>query len=558
VRTVWTPDRPFSVSGTGYAPVGQVHGDDGAAVSANADQALRWSLTVGAGCNDATLVVDEGEHGIVGDPTEGALLAVAAKAGIHADDLAVSCPRVATTPFSSERQYMATVHQDGDDGGHVVLVKGAAERVIAMCTAELGADGSRRPVARAVAMQVTEQLAADGLRVLGTAYARVDGPEPVDEHDLEGRLVLTGLQAMLDPPRAAAAGAVQAFHTAGITVKMITGDHASTATAIAGQLGLLHDPVEPQDVLTGEELEVLSDADYPDAVERASVFARVSPAQKLRLVKAMQARRHVIAMTGDGVNDAPALRQADIGIAMGHSGTEVAKESADMVLTDDDFATIEAAVEEGRGVCDNLTKFIVWTLPTNVGEGMIVLVAILLGRQLPILPTQILWINMTTAVLLGLMLAFEPKEADVMTRPPRDPDRPLLTRALVTRVLLVSALVVAASWWVFEAELRAGASLPEARTAAVSAVVATQILYLFSCRSLSRAAWRLGLLSNPWVIGGVALQVLAQLCLTYLAALNSLFQTAPIGVDAWLRILLAATLASLVIAVDKRFRHAAL
>jgi cation-transporting ATPase F len=229
-----------------------------------------------------------------------------------------------------------------------------------------------------------------------------------------------------------------------------------------------------------------------------------------------------------------------------------------MVLTDDDFATIEAAVEEGRGVFDNLTKFIVWTLPTNMGEGMIVLVAILLGRQLPILPTQILWINMTTAVLLGLMLAFEPKEPDVMTRPPRDPDRPLLTRALVVRVLLVSALVVAGSWWVFEAELGSGASLPEARTAAVSAVVAIQIFYLFSCRSLTRAAWRLGLLSNPWVVGGVCLQVLAQLCFTYVPALNDLFQTAPMDGGAWLRVLLAAVLASLVIAVDKRFRHAAL
>ena len=558
VRTVWTPDRAFTVSGSGYAPDGQVHGADGEAVSPTVDQALRWSLTVGVGCNDATLVLDEDEHGIVGDPTEGALLAVAAKAGIHAEDLALSLRRVATTPFSSERQYMATVHRDREDGDHVALVKGAAERVIAMCVSELGADGDVRPVDRAAALRVTEQLAADGLRVLGTAYARVDGAEAVGEQALEGRLILTGLQAMLDPPREAAAGAVQTFHTAGITVKMITGDHASTATAIAGQLGLLHDPVGPHDVLTGEELEALPDADYPDAVERASVFARVSPAQKLRLVKAMQARRHVIAMTGDGVNDAPALRQADIGIAMGHSGTEVAKEAADMVLTDDDFATIEAAVEEGRGVFDNLTKFIVWTLPTNVGEGMIVLVAILLGRQLPILPTQILWINMTTAVLLGLMLAFEPKEADVMTRPPRDPDRPLLTRALVVRVLLVSALVVAGSLWVFEAELGSGASLPEARTAAVNAVVAIQILYLFSCRSLSRAAWRLGLLSNPWVIGGVCLQILAQLCFTYVPALNDLFQTAPIGTGAWSRILLAATVASLVIAVDKRFRHAIL
>ncbi len=226
------------------------------------------------------------------------------------------------------------------------------------------------------------------------------------------------------------------------------------------------------------------------------MFARVSPEQKLRLVEALQSRGHVVAMTGDGVNDAPALRQADIGVAMGNGGTEVAKEAADMVLTDDDFATIEAAVEEGRGVFDNLTKFIVWTLPTNMGEGLVILVAILLGAALPILPVQILWINMTTAVALGLMLAFEPKEPGIMTRAPRDPHQPLLTVALVVRILLVSALLVGGSWWLFEWELANGASLAESRTAAVNLFVVVEAFYLFSCRSLTGPAWRIGLFSN--------------------------------------------------------------
>jgi cation-transporting P-type ATPase F len=370
--------------------------------------------------------------------------------------------------------------------------------------------------------------------------------------------VLTGLQAMLDPPRAAATAAVAACHTAGIKVKMITGDHAVTATAIAGQVGLL-DRTRPGDdsVLTGADLAALPADAVPDAVDRATVFARVSPEQKLRLVEALQARGHVVAMTGDGVNDAPALRQAGIGVAMGASGTEVAKDAADMILTDDDFATIEAAVEEGRGVFDNLTKFITWTLPTNIGEGLVILVAIMFGAALPILPTQILWINMTTAVALGLMLAFEPKEAGIMTRPPRDPDQPLLTRALTVRILLVSALLVSGSWWLFEWERSNGASLAEARTAAMNLFVVVEAFYLFSCRSLVHSAWRIGMFTNRWILIGVAAQALGQLAITYLPAMNTLFGTAPIGGLVWLRILGIALAASFVVAVDKRLRRPA-
>ena len=296
----------------------------------------------------------------------------------------------------------------------------------------------------------------------------------------------------------------------------------------------------------------IDDGRLPAAVDEASVFARVSPGQKLRLVEALQARHHVVAMTGDGVNDAPALKQADIGVAMGRSGTEVAKDASDMVLTDDDFATIEAAVEEGRGVFDNLTKFIVWTLPTNVGEGMVILVAILLGTSLPILPTQILWINMTTAVALGLMLAWEPKEPGIMERPPRDPRRSLLTRPVVFRTLLVSALLVVGSWWVFRYELDSGASLEASRTAAVNVFVTVEAFYLFSCRSLTRPVWRTGLFTNRWLLVGVTVQALGQAALTYLPVMNTLFQTAPIGWEAWMRILLVAAAAAAVVALDKR------
>ena len=562
VRAVWTPDARFDVTGSGYAPDGALVDRHGAPMATDSHRALFWSLLTGAACNEAALTEHDGRWDVVGDPTEGALLVVAAKAGLDTDRVAQMLPRLATVPFSSERQYMATLHHDtttGDGRRHVVLVKGAVERVLDVCDAQMDADGSLHSLDRGAALAAAAELAGRGLRVLATAVRRAV-PDDLEPHEfgkdaLAGGLVLTGLQAMLDPPRAAATSAVAACHTAGVAVKMITGDHAATATAIAGQIGLIdvHE-AGPGAVLTGTDLAALRTEDFPEAVDRARVFARVSPEQKLRLVEALQARGHVVAMTGDGVNDAPALRQAGIGVAMGETGTEVAKDAADMVLTDDDFATIEAAVEEGRGVFDNLTKFITWTLPTNIGEGMVILVAILLGAALPILPTQILWINMTTAVALGLMLAFEPKEAGIMTRPPRDPGQPLLTRALVVRILLVSALLVAGSWWLFEWEQANGATLAEARTAALNLFVVVEAFYLFSCRSLTRSAWSVGLFSNPWIIVGVTSQAIGQVAITYLPAMNTVFGTAPIGVGAWLRILGLAVVASLVVAADKRLR----
>ncbi|MEU0312268.1 cation-transporting P-type ATPase [Nocardioides sp. NPDC006273] len=570
VRTVWTPNGHYEVTGSGYDITGEVHDADGRPASLEADPALCWSLVAGVGCNDATLTQRDDGWSIIGDPTEAALLVVAAKAGIGVDDVSDRLRRVATIPFDSDRQYMATLHQDTTTGPNaasrlaapqVVLVKGAVERILELCCDQMNTDGDGRPLDRAAVLQAADELAGQGLRVLATAMWAVDGAEELDpgqfdEDGLRPALTFTGLQAMLDPPRAAAAAAVAACHGAGIAVKMVTGDHAATAAAIAAQVGVLSERERvPGSVLTGADLAALPAEELPDAVDRASVFARVSPEQKLRLVESLQARGQVVAMTGDGVNDAPALRQAGIGVAMGRTGTEVAKDAADMVLTDDDFATVEAAVEEGRGVFDNLTKFITWTLPTNIAEGLVILVAIVAGAALPILPTQILWINMTTAVALGLMLAFEPKEAGIMTRPPRDPDEPLLTGRLMTQILLVSALLVAGSWWLFEWEQARGAGLAEARTAAVNLFVVVEAFYLFSCRSFTQSAWRIGLFSNRWVILGVTTQAVGQLALTYLPAMNSVFHTAPIGWDAWLRIFAIAVAASVVVAVDKRLRR---
>jgi len=557
VRKLWTPNGSFALSGSGYAPEGRLVDDGGLPVDISADQALRWSLVAGARCNDARLSEQDGRWQVVGDPTEGALLVATAKAGVDLDELRSALPRVSAIPFSSERQFMSTLHRGIDAGPSVVLVKGAAERLVDLCGSQMGPAGAPLPLDRDRILSAAESLAAGGFRVLATAMCPVDDAVELDEELLSGVLVFTGLQALVDPPRAAATAAVAACHAAGIDVKMITGDHVGTARAVALHVGVIS-AERDGGIVNGAELAHLDDVAYVTAVERAGVFARVSPEQKLRLVAALQGRGHVVAMTGDGVNDAPALRQADIGIAMGRAGTEVAKEAADMVLTDDDFATIEGAIEEGRGVFDNLTKFIVWTLPTNMGEGLVILVAILFGTVLPILPVQILWINMTTAVALGLMLAFEPKEPGIMTRPPRDPRRPLLTGALVTRILLVSALLVGGTWWLFEWELANGASLAEARSVALNLFVTVEAFYLFSCRSLTQPAWRVGILSNRWMLGGVAVQATGQLTITYLPFMNQLFRTAPIPSEAWLRILAVALLASLVVAVDKRLRHSAM
>jgi len=604
-QAVWTPGARFEITGTGYAPDGEIRSADGGDRVVAGDTggaplppALRWCLIAGASCNDAGLIPDVGtipdddtiseddrvpDDGrraparwrITGDPTEAALLVAAAKAGLTADALARDYPRVATIPFASERRYMATLHHDAQTKNYVVLAKGSVERILELCDTELGPDGTPRRLDRAAAQRAADEYAAAGLRVLATAVGHGVGPDDFTEERLPAALAFTGVFALLDPPREDAIAAVRACRHAGITVMMITGDHPATATAIAERMGLLDGPDRGQ-VLTGADLARLTaagDATTVDpanttvdptdttvdgadtTVDRARVFARVSPEQKLRLVEALQGRGQVVAMTGDGVNDAPALRQADIGVAMGRAGTEVAKDAADIVLTDDNFATIEAAVEEGRTIVDNLTKFMVWTLPTNMGEGLVILAAIVLGAALPVLPTQILWINMTTAVLLGLMLAFEPAEPGIMSRPPRDPRQPLFSRALVTRVLLVSALIVAGAWWLFESESARGASLEQARTAAVNAIVAIQAFYLFSCRSVHRSALHVGLLSNRWILGGVAGQVVAQLVLTYVPAMHTLFDTAPIGFDVWGRVLAVAAVAAAIVGVEKRVRR---
>ncbi|WP_291993435.1 cation-transporting P-type ATPase [Candidatus Accumulibacter sp. ACC003] len=574
VRELYAGGELVAVSGSGYSPIGQVGGGE------KIGAALAECLLAGVLCNDAGLRQEneeneendekdekrekrqvpadagkgekkgQGQWQIVGDPTEGALLVVARKAGFDEESLVKKFPRLDEIPFDSTRQYMATLHEI--DGRRLAYFKGALEQLLPRSLSMLDGDGQTVPLLAEQIESHARQMAADGLRVLAIARLAVGPAMSLVESSADAGLEFIGLVGMIDPPRPRAMAAVHTCHAAGIVVKMITGDHAVTALSIARQLAIAKDG---EAALTGVELAALDDAGLRRVVSEVNVFARVDPEQKLRLVRALQNNGEVVAMTGDGVNDAPALKQADIGIAMGLAGTEVAKDAADMVLTDDDFAAIEAAVEEGRGVYDNLVKFITWTLPTNFGEGLVIMAAVVAGATLPITPLQILWINMTTAVFLGLMLAFEPIEANVMERQPRRPGTPILDQALVWRIVLVSLLLLAGSFGLFLRELALGHELAEARTVALNVFVVVEAMYLFNCRSLTRSALHIGLFSNPAVWYGVLTMAVLQALLTYLPLLNRLFATAPIGVRQWLEIFAVGVLAYLIVGIEKRLRE---
>ncbi len=556
VQAIMAGDIHYEVRGAGYAPLGRIVMQDRAAGIRS--PALVECLRAGVLCNDSLLQEEEGSWFVQGDPTEGALLAVAAKGGFAAKETAARFPRLDGISFESQHQYMATLHDGGAGTERLVYIKGAVEQILAKCTAAIAADGSDTLLDCDKIHQDVAHMAARGLRVLAFAKKEVAAETTtIDHDDVATGLIFLGLQGMIDPPRVKAVTAVKICQTAGISIKMITGDHPLTAAAIAGQLGIYGGKITETGngaVFTGSDLADLSDHELLDVVEETSVFARATPEQKIRLVKALQAKGHVVAMTGDGVNDAPALKQANIGVAMGITGTDVSKEAADMVLTDDNFSSIEAAVEEGRGVFDNLTKFIVWTLPTNLGEGLVILTAIFLGITLPILPVQILWINMTTAAFLGLMLAFEPKEAGIMQRQPRQPDTPILTRELSSRIFLVGTLLLIGAFGLFEWELAQGASIEHARTVAVNAFVIMEIFYLFNCRSLHGSIFKLGIFTNKWVFAGVAVMLCMQILYTYLPLMNRLFHSAAIGVGSWIRIVLAGLCTFIIVEAEKKIR----
>lgn len=544
----------YQVTGGGYSPTGEIQ-HLGKTIQPDTHPALLECLRAGILCNDSQIIIDEGQHTAQGDPTEAALLVAAAKAGLIHTEIHENHPRIDMIPFESEHMFRATLHGGGNPARRTIYQVGAVERLLDRCDETLDQNANPTPLDPAAIRQAVDEMAGQGLRVLAFTRLHTHPDHDTLDHDhLSSGLTFLGLQGMIDPPRPEAIASVANCRRAGIQVKMITGDHAVTARVIATRIGLA-DPDSPVDAVTGLQLESISDEDLPALAEKTEVFARVAPEQKLRLVRALQSRGHIVAMTGDGVNDAPALKQADIGVAMGISGTDVAKGAADMILVDDNFASIEAAVEEGRGVFDNLTKFIVWTLPTNLGEGGIILTAILLGITLPVLPVQLLWVNMTTAIFLGIMLVFEPKEKGLMLRPPRKPSRPLLTFPLFMRTGLVSLIIIGGSFWLFHHEItQKGETLNEARTAVINTIVMVETAYLFSCRSLNRSLFSIGLFTNRLALLGALGMILAQLAFTYLPIMNHLFQTTPLAPSAWLKITAVALLAFIAVEFEKWIR----
>lgn len=555
VSRIYCGGKEYSVSGVGYEPSGAFILDNRAITPEKEGGELIETLKAGYLCSNASLTEnkDEGGYSIVGDPTEGALVVSASKAGITEH-----LPRLDEIPFLAEQQCMATLHEGANKNENVVYVKGSPERVLRMCQNQL-VNGSTAPLRSEEIMAEADEMAGEALRVLGMAYKLVpNGERALNSDDLKG-LTFLGLQGMIDPPREEAIEAVQKCKRAGIKVVMITGDHAQTAKAIAYRLGI----GEGEDrVITGEELSRMSDDKLYEVVDTVSVYARAAPEHKFRIIKQLRRRGHIIAATGDGVNDAPALKAADIGIAMGITGTEVSKEAADMILTDDNFASIVSAVEEGRHVFDNIKKVILYTLPTNGGQTMLVLGAILLapfiflfnphrGGCLPIEPVQILYINLLDAVALALTLIKEPKEKGLLDRPPRNPKERITDSPFFKKVGLVSVVMAVAGFLMFyyfgEPAISGSVADPElllarARTAAFTTVMLVHICYIFTARSITESAFKFSPFSNKWVLIGVAITLVLQLTIIY--ALPSIgvnpFRTAPLPAEWWIPMILVS------------------
>ena len=551
VTHVWVADTTFTMSGVGYEEPGQLEGPADS-------RPLALDCLLGAAlCTDTRLVVAEGRTKVEGDPTEAALLIAAKKADLT-ERLAKSHRRLDVLPFESQHMFMATLVESAD--GVVAWVKGSSDALLKRCATTASTNGPAPFHFHAVTAEV-DRLAGQGLRVLVIARKQLQPTvREVTHQDVDAGLVFVGLVGMIDPPRAEATAAIAKVQHAGILVKMITGDHAATASAIASRLGIKgkRDASDRLVAVTGLELDRVDDAALPALAHEVAVFARVAPEQKLRLVKALQSRGHIVAMTGDGVNDAPALKQADLGVAMGKAGTDVARKASSMILTDDNFATIAAAVEEGRSVFENMLKFLAWSLPTNGAQGFTLLIAVAAGVNLPILPVQMLWVNMATAVLIGTALIFEPREDDLMNRPPRAVSTPLLDGALLFRIAFVSvisaALVFGAWEWALVVEKL---SIEAARTVAVNAIVVVGVGYLFACRSLMRPIWKVGLFTNPWVWLGSIVMLFAQLAFTYAPFMQRLFHTADLAPIWWLRLSAAGFIVFAIVEAKKLFTRPA-
>jgi magnesium-transporting ATPase (P-type) len=542
-----TAESEYQITGNGYAPDGEIK-QDGRPTD-NRDPVLGLLGRVSMLCNDAELFQQEGVWKVEGDPTEGALYPFATKLGMDRQAEQKAYPRIDAIPFESEHKFMATLHKSAD-GKEILLVKGAPEVILENCERQQTRDGKSAPLNRERFAKVSDKLAGQGERVLGLAWLEDPGVKAgtLSPEDLPKNLVLLGLIGLLDPPRKEAIEAVKECHGGGIRVTMITGDHKITAAAIAKMLGI----GDGKTAVAGAEIEEMNQAALQETVRDVDVFARASPEHKLRLVKAIQANKQICAMTGDGVNDAPSLKKADIGVAMGIKGTEVTKEAAGMILADDNFASIGAAVKEGRTVYNNIEKAILFLFPTNVAQALVITVAIFLGFTLPITAPQVLWVNMVTSVALGLVLCFEPHELDVMTRPPRAVDRPILTGFGIWRVIFVGLALVAVTLWAFFWMKSQGASDALARTVAVNMITIGQVFYLLNSRYLLDSSLSFKAhLGNKCLPLGIGAVVILQILFTYAPPLQVLFDNEAIPLHVWPWLFLAGFVFFLIVEAEK-------
>lgn len=562
VQVAWLQGHEYRFSGIGYTPEGEV--ENGGVRLTTVPPALQELLSIAVLCNDFALRLEGDSWAITGDPTEAALVVAGQKAGLHANEFRSRHQRLDVIPFESDTQYMATLNRF--DGKNRILLKGAPETVIERCDLD-----------KAGQLAVHEAMATyarQGMRVIAFAQRRDVAAEDISPGDVTQDLQFAGLLCMIDPPRTEAMDAIRVCHSAGITVKMITGDHPVTAEAIGLQLGLLK---HGQAALTGRDLQGLSETELQSTVMSTNVFARVAPEHKIALVQALQAQRHVVAMTGDGVNDAPALKRADIGIAMGITGTAVSKEAAKVVLMDDNFASITAAVEEGRRVYDNLIKSLAFVLPTNLGLACILTASMFFFPTVQVdgvnellmamSPSQTLWINLVASITLSIPLAFEVLEPNAMRRIPRSPDEPVFSGFIVARLIIVALLMSAAACGLFLWEYfrivgpepvttaRHALALAEAQTICVTSITFTQIFYLLNCRSLRDSLFLQGIFSNPAIFIGIGILLLLQACFIYLPPLQALFASVALDVRAWLYAMAAGAIVLPVISLDKWIRN---
>ncbi len=546
VRVIFDSVHSYSVTGTGYEPTGEIL-HELEPIDIKGQKHLQMTLIIGMLCNESSIYEENGQYKVDGDPTEGALIVSAMKAGLNPDTEKKHYPQISIVPFESEFGYMATLHSH--DPKRFIFVKGAPEKLLEMCKECAATDELRVNEI----LKFANNFAKEGIRVLAMAYKEV--PNDVNEithNDVKGNLIFAGIQGMIDPPRPEAIEAIKNCKTAGIKVVMITGDHVTTALAIAKTIGI--SGVEGK-ALTGKEIERMSDEELFDKVRDVSVFARVSPQHKLRITQQLIRHGEVVAVTGDGVNDAPALKAAHIGVAMGLTGTDVAKEASDMIIVDDNFASIFNAVEEGRVVFDNIRKVTLFLIPTGFAAVFSILTTIFMGIPIPYVPAQLLWINLVTNGLQDVALAFEPGEKAVIKRPPRNPKEGIMSNLMIQRSIIVGLLISGGVIYSFVLALDNGASLEKARTIAVTTMVFFQFFQAWNCRSETVSIFRISPLSNPFLFYTMVAAFFAQLAFIYVPALQWVFRTEALNAYDWLTITIPALSVILIVEIDKMIRR---